>query len=83
MFWQKSIDSFLVLLLVTVCPEIINITIYPLHWHHRMGFFLLALAAIIQIWIQQTGEIDKIEKVFEAKKIDVGGKYPRLVKGEE
>ena len=83
MNWQKSKDSILVLLLVTICPKIINIFIYPLQFHHRAGFFLLALAAIMQIWIQQTGEIDKIEKVFEAKKIDVGGKYPRLVKGEE
>ena len=78
--WSKSKDSILLLVMVTICPEIINQFIYRLEFHHRAGFFLLGLAAILQIWLQQTSEIDKIGQVFEAKKVDVGGKFPRLVK---
>lgn len=81
--WAKSKDSILVFILVTICPATIDAFIYRLEFHHKAGFFLLGLAAIANIWLQQTSEIDKIEQVFTAKKVQVDGKFPRLVKGEE
>jgi len=79
--WAKSKDSILVLIIVTICPEIVDMFIYPLHWNHRAGFFLLGLAAILQIWVTQASEIEKVDQVFQVKKVSVDGKFPRLVKG--
>jgi hypothetical protein len=66
--------------MVIIGPYVLELFRFPLEEHHKVGFFFIGLAAILQIWLQQTSEIDKIGQVFEAKKVDVGGKFPRLVK---
>lgn len=80
MNWQKSKNSILVLTIITICPEIINTTIIHLDFIHRTGFILIGLAAILNIWIQQTEDIEKITQVLEAKNIEINGFKPKLIK---
>lgn len=80
--WSKSKDSFLILVIIAICPYILEIFQFPIQNNHRVGLFLIGVAAVMQIWVTQTSEVDKIGQVFEAKKVSVEGKFPRLVKGD-
>ena len=83
---SKYKDCIYIILIVTVGPEILDMFIYSLKWHHRAGFFLLGLAAIWEILRRGIEDADKVQQVFAAKNVQVEGKYPRLVvskKGDE
>ena len=81
--WAKSKDSLSVWAIVVISPYILELFRFPIQPHHRWGLYLIGIGAVLNIWLQQVSEIDKIMQVMEAKKVSVDGKFPRLVKGEE
>lgn len=76
---SKYHDYICIILMVTFAPEIIDMFICPLSLSHRAGFILIGLAGIWVILQHGAKESENIQQVFEAKKVHVEGKYPRLV----
>ena len=81
--FPKIKNSILIIILVTICPEIINKFILPLDPIKRIGFFSIGLAMIINIFLQGIDEANKINQVLEAKNIEINGFKPKLIKQKQ
>lgn len=66
----KVKDSVAILFLVLVCPWLLELFRFPVEMHHKVGFGLFGVAAVMVVW-SRPGELDALEQVLEAKKVGV------------
>lgn len=81
--WSKLKNSIYIIVIITVGFDVIDILIFKLNWQYKTIFYLIGITAIATIWLQQNSEIDKIDKIMQVKKIQIDGKYPKLINKKE
>ena len=83
MWWNKLKNSIYIVVIIAVGLDVIDILIFKLNWQYKTIFYLIGVVSIATIWLQQNSEIDKIDKIMQVKKIQIDGKYPKLINKKE